>query len=123
MHRIFLPLYHFFRRHKGALYLLLAGSFILFLFFGLQLRYEEDIVKLLPRSSTDNELAFSDIGLKDKVFIQVTSADPQNPQDPATLGACLDEYCEALLQKDTAGRYIGGILHDLDMGSMLGAMD
>ena len=123
MHRIFLPLYHFFRRHKGALYLLLAGSFILFLIFGLQLRYEEDIVKLLPRSSTDNELAFSDIGLKDKVFIQVTSADPQNPQDPATLGACLDEYCEALLQKDTAGRYIGGILHDLDMGSMLGAMD
>ena len=103
--------------------MLLAGSFILFLFFGLQLRYEEDIVKLLPRSSTDNELAFSDIGLKDKVFIQVTSADPQNPQDPATLGACLDEYCEALLQKDTAGRYIGGILHDLDMGSMLGAMD
>ena len=123
MHRIFLPLYHFFRRHKGALYLLLAGSFILFLVFGLQLRYEEDIVKLLPRSSTDNELAFSDIGLKDKVFIQVTSADPRNPQDPATLGACLDEYCEALLQKDTAGRYIGGILHDLDMGSMLGAMD
>ena len=123
MHRIFLPLYHYFQRHKGALYLLLAGSFILFLVFGLQLRYEEDIIKLLPRSSTDNELAFSDIGLKDKVFIQVTSADPRSPLDPAELGACLDEYCEALLQQDTAGRYIGGILHEIDMGTMLGAMD
>ena len=74
MHRIFVPIYHCFQRHKGLLYLLLAGSFLLFAAFGIRLRYEEDIVKLLPRSSTDNELAFSDIGLKDKVFIQVTSA-------------------------------------------------
>ena len=123
MHRIFLPLYHFFRRHKPLLYVLLAGSFICFLVFGLQLRYEEDIVKLLPRSSTDNELAFSDIGLIDKVFIQVTSADPQSPVDTYTLGACIDEFSEALLRQDSTGRYIGGILHNIDMGEMLGAMD
>ena len=123
MHRIFLPLYHFFQRHRSLLYLTLFGSFILFLAFGLQLRYEEDIVKLLPRSSTDNELAFSDIGLIDKVFIQVTSADPQSPVDTYTLGDCIDEFSEALLQQDTAGRYIGGILYHIDMGEMLGAMD
>ena len=123
MHRIFLPLYHFFQRHKPLLYVLLAASFILFLVFGLQLRYEEDIVKLLPRSSTDNELAFTDIGLKDKVFIQITSADPANPLDPYTMGTYMDEYCQALLQQDTAGRYMSGILYQLDMGSMLGAMD
>ena len=123
MHRIFLPLYHYFQRHKPLLYVLLAASFILFLVFGLQLRYEEDIVKLLPRSSTDNELAFTDIGLKDKVFIQITSADPANPLDPYTMGTYMDEYCQALLQQDTAGRYMSGILYQLDMGSMLGAMD
>ena len=123
MHRIFLPLYHFFERHKAALYLLLAGSFILFAAFGVRLRYEEDIVKLLPRSGTDNELAFSDIGLKDKVFIQVTSADPGNPVDTGTLGECIDAFSEALLQRDTAGRYIAGILHALDLGTMLEAMD
>ena len=123
MHRIFLPLYRFFQKHRTALYLLLAGSFLLFLAFGLRLRYEEDIVKLLPRSSTDSELAFSDIGLKDKVFIQITSADPANPLDPVTLGGYMDEYCEALLQRDSATHYITGILHNLDMGTMLGAMD
>ena len=122
MHRIFVPLYRYFQRHKTALYLLLIGSFLLFLAFGVRLRYEEDIVKLLPRSSTDSELAFSDIGLKDKVFIQVTSADPANPLDPATLAAYMDEYCEALLQRDSATHYITGILHDLDMGMMLGAV-
>jgi len=105
------------------LYLLLAGSFLLFLAFGVRLRYEEDIVKLLPRSSTDSELAFSDIGLKDKVFIQVTSADPANPLDPATLAAYMDEYCSALLQRDSASRLITGILYELDMGTMLGAVD
>jgi predicted RND superfamily exporter protein len=123
MHRIFLPLYRYFHKHRTALYLLLAGSFLLFLAFGLRLRFEEDIVKLLPRSSTDSELAFSDIGLKDKVFIQITSADPANPLDPVTLGGYMDEYCEALLQRDSATHYITGILHNLDMGTMLGAMD
>ena len=123
MHRIFLPLYRFFQRHKTALYLLLAGSFLLFLAFGIRLRYEEDIVKLLPRSSTDSELAFSDIGLKDKVFIQVTAADPARPLDPATLAAYMDEYCESLLQRDSASHHISGILYQLDMGTMLGAVD
>ncbi len=123
MHRIFLPLYHFFQRHKAALYLLLAGSFVLFAVFGIQLRYEEDIVQLLPRSGTDNELAFSDIGLKDKVFIQIVSSDPSQPVDTGTLGEYIDEFSEALMRRDSAGRYIGGILHALDMGTMLGAMD
>ena len=123
MHRIFLPLYHFFQKHKAALYLLLAGSFLLFLAFGIRLRYEEDIVKLLPRSSTDSELAFSDIGLKDKVFIQITSADPASPLDPATLAAYMDEYCESLLQRDSASHHIIGILYQLDMGTMFGAID
>ena len=123
MHRVFVPIYHFFQRHKGLLYLLLAGSFLLFLAFGIRLRYEEDIVKLLPRSSTDSELAFSDIGLKDKVFIQITAADPARPLDPATLAAYMDEYCESLLQRDSASHHIEGILYQLDMGTMLGAVD
>ena len=54
MHRIFVPIYHFFQRHKALMYALMAVSFLLFAAFGIQLRYEEDIVKLLPRSSTDN---------------------------------------------------------------------
>ena len=65
MHKIFLPLYRYFRGHRAAMYTLLIVSTLVFLFFGLQLRYEEDVAKLLPRSSVDSELAFSDIELKD----------------------------------------------------------
>ena len=123
MQKIFLPLYRYFRGHKAVMYTLLIVSTLVFLFFGLQLRYEEDVAKLLPRSSVDSELAFSDIELKDKIFIQITSADPEQPLDTWTLSDYMDEFCAALLQRDTAGRYIIGILSSLDPGTMLGAMD
>ena len=123
MHKIFLPLYRYFRGHKAVMYTLLIVSTLVFLFFGLQLRYEEDVAKLLPRSSIDSELAFSDIELKDKIFIQITSADPEQPLDTWTLSDYIDEFCASLLQRDTTGRYIIGILSSLDPGTMLGAMD
>ena len=123
MHKIFLPLYRYFRGHRAVMYTLLIASTLVFLFFGLQLRYEEDVAKLLPRSSLDSELAFSDIELKEKVFIQITSADPDQPLDTWTMSDYIDEFCAALLQRDTAGRYIIGILSAIDPGTMLGAMD
>ena len=123
MHRIFLPIYHYLHKHKAVRLVLLIVSTLVFLFFGLQLRYEEDVAKLLPRSSVDSELAFSDIELKDKIFIQITSADPEQPLDTWTLSDYIDEFSAALLQRDTTGQYIIGILSSLDAGMMLGAMD
>ena len=110
MHRIFLPIYHYLHKHKAVRLVLLIVSTLVFLFFGLQLRYEEDVAKLLPRSSVDSELAFSDIELKDKIFIQITSADPEQPLDTWTLSDYIDEFSAALLQRDTTGQYITGIL-------------
>lgn len=123
MHRIFLPIYQYLRRHKALLYILLIVSTLVFAFFGAQLQYEEDVAKLLPRSSVDSELAFSDIELKDKIFIQITSADPEQPLDTWTMSEYIDEFCAALLERDSTGRYIIGILSSIDPGTMVGAMD
>ena len=123
MHRIFLPIYQYFRRHKALLYILLIVSTLVFAFFGAQLQYEEDVAKLLPRSSVDSELAFSDIELKDKIFIQITSSDPEQPLDTWTMSEYIDEFCAALLERDSTGSYIIGILSSLDPGTMVGAMD
>ncbi|MBQ5434812.1 MAG: MMPL family transporter [Bacteroidales bacterium] len=123
MHRIFLPIYRYFQQHKGWLYAILAVSTLVFILFGARLRYEEDIIKLLPRSSLDSELAFGDIGLKDKIFIQITGTDPENPLDTWTLGDYIDEYTNALRGRDTSGRYIVGILSALEVEAALGAMD
>ena len=123
MHRIFLPIYRYFHSHKAALYLTLGLSALVFVIFGIQLRYEEDVAKLLPRSSVESELAFSDIGLKDKIFIQITSADPEEKIDTWTLSEYIDEFTQALRQRDTTGRYIRSILSSLEMETALSAMD
>ncbi|MBO4535567.1 MAG: MMPL family transporter [Bacteroidales bacterium] len=123
MHRIFVPIYRYFQRHKGLLYGLLIVSALVFAAFGARLRYEEDILKLLPRSSLDSELAFGDIGLKDKIFIQITSADPDSPLDTWTLSDYIDEYTDAVCGRDSGGRYIVGILRGLEVEAALGAMD
>ena len=81
-------------------FLLLASTFV-FAWYGFKLQYEENIVKLLPRSSTDNEMAFSEIGLKDKVFLQLTSRDTLSPVGTDRLGEAMETFCGILEQKDT----------------------
>jgi len=123
MHRIFLPVYNFFKGHKALMYVLMIASTLVFAWFGFKIRLEEDIVKLLPRSSTDNELAFSEIELKDKVFIQVTSRNPENPVEASALGNAVEEFCGILEKKDSSTHYIAGILSSLDTEMAMDAMD
>ena len=117
MHRIFLPIYHFFRKHKPLMWILLVATSVLFLFFGLKVKYEEDISRLLPTSSVESELAFGSIGLKDKIFIQVTSAGER--LDAATLAERTDAFMELLQSKDTAGRFINNILYRMETETAL----
>ena len=123
MHRIFLPIYRYLKSHRTLMYLLMTGSFLLFVCFAVRIRLEEDIIKLLPREATQNELAFSDIELKNKSIIQVTSRDAENPVAPEDLAAGMDGFCRSLEAADSSGRYIKGILDKLDISLALDAMD
>ena len=75
MHKIFVPIYNFFKGHKMLMHLIMGISTVVFIVYGLKLHFEEDITRLLPSSSVESQLAFSSIQLKDKIYIQVTSAD------------------------------------------------
>lgn len=123
MHRIFIPIYHYFQGHKAVMYTILALTSVVFLFFGVQVRYEENISRLLPSSSVESELAFSSIGLKDKIFIQITSASPDSPLSPAELAGRTDEFIEFLQGKDPDGKYIDNILWKMEPEMALGALD
>jgi hypothetical protein len=54
------------------MYVTLLLSAVIFIYFGLKVRYEEDISKLLPSddSTSDANLAFGSLKVKDKIFIQ-----------------------------------------------------
>lgn len=55
------------------MYTLLILSSVLFVYFGLKVEYEENIAKLLPQTekATESGLAFGNLRVKDKIFIQL----------------------------------------------------
>lgn len=121
MHRVFLPIYHFFHRHKALMYIAMGLSFALFLCFGLRVKYEEDIFSLMPSQSVESQLAFSSIGLKDKVYLQLAPTGDRLSTDE--LGELMDELEERLLADDSATGYIDNILVHLDAETGLEVLD
>ena len=123
MHRIFLPLYQFLKGRKALMWFLLIASTLCFAWFGVKLRYEEDIMKLLPETEESTELAFGEIDLKEKVFVQVTSRHADDPVAPTLLGDAVEEFCHILEQKDSSTHLISGILASLELETGLNAME
>ena len=121
MHRIFVPIYRYFNRHKPLMYVLMVASAVVFLFFGLKLHYEEDITKLLPESSVESQLAFSSIELKDKIYIQVTSAD--EPLSPEVLAERTDEFVDLLFEKDSTTHFISNVLYKIEPEMGINALE
>ena len=121
MHKIFVPIYRYFSNHKLFMYLILAVSTIVFLFFGLRLHFEEDISKLLPTSSVESQLAFTSIELKDKIYIQVTSA--VEPLSPEMLCERTDEFIDMLFEKDSATHFISNVLYKMEPELAINGLD
>ena len=121
MHRIFVPIYRYFNQHKPLMYVLMVVSAVVFLFFGLKLHYEEDITKLLPESSVESQLAFSSIELKDKIYIQVTSAD--EPLSPEVLAERTEEFVDLLFEKDSTTHFISNVLYKIEPEMGINALD
>lgn len=121
MHKIFLPLYRFFNSRKALMYSLMLISTAVFLFFGLKLHFEEDISKLLPESSVESQLAFGSIELKDKIYIQVTSAD--EPISTDILAQRTEEFVELLFEKDSSNHFINNVLYKLELEVAINALD
>ncbi len=110
---------------------LMLGTAIVFAVFGLQLHYEENIIKLLPQTgnSASYELVFGNLKVKDKVFIQIApkgfSVDKIGSEpvlDAEFLSDRCDEFIDSLTSRD-GGRYISSVLSCLDDDTMMSAMD
>ena len=121
MHKIFVPIYNFFKGHKMLMYLIMGISTVVFIVYGLKLHFEEDITRLLPSSSVESQLAFSSIQLKDKIYIQVTSAD--EPLSTDILAERADEFIELLYEKDSSNHFISNVLYKLEPEVAINALD
>ncbi len=116
-------LYNYFHEHKWLMYTLLVLTVVLFAVLAFQCRFEENIAKLLPPTS-DNltvDLAFSNLKVKDKIFIQITSKDSSFEADDAMLSEAMDKFMEILVADDENKGYIGNTLYQIDFEELLSA--
>ena len=123
MSKIVLALYHFFEKNRVLMYALMLVSTLVFVYFGLKLEYEENIVKLLPKSqnAAASEMAFENLRVKDKIFIEFVGK--EQVLLPEDLAVYSDDFFATLLEQDTATHYIDNVLQVIDDDMMVMALD
>lgn len=77
MSKLFIHIYNYLERHTALRYLLLAGSFLLMLFFAVQVKFEEDVTRFFPdtQDARSTEIVFQNLKVKDKIIVMLSSVD------------------------------------------------
>lgn len=120
MAKIFTGIYRFFQKRQLAFFITLAASFLLVAWFAMQLKFEEDISKILPRDKkTDrlNEL-FNNSKFLDKLVVTVSLKDSNATASPDSLVAYAEQLVTAVQQG--SGDYISKISYRVDDSLALG---
>lgn len=122
MTELFVRIYNFFKRRRPLRNLLMLLSTAVFLYFGLQVTYEEDISKLLPSTTDESseQLAFSNLRVKDKIFVLFAPRDSAEV-DPDMLVEMSDSFVDSLVESDTTG-LIADVLYKIDEDLIMDAM-
>lgn len=119
MTNFFLSLYRFFKSHKALYYVIVIGTTLCFGYFAMQIRFEENIISLLPKTekSDDCAVAFGNIKVKDKVFIELHARDGQE-MSSADLAEAMDGFLDQLKERDAKG-LIGNVLYRFDADDVM----
>ena len=101
MKNIFTNIYKFLNNNRWFAYLFIILSFAIFVFFGMKVVFNENIADLLPKTDENfySDLAFKDLKVKDKIFLQFVSEDKKlNPEE---LSDICNEFIDSLMIRDT----------------------
>ncbi len=101
-------IYTYFKSHKWLLLIILLGTFAGAVYYGMQCKLEENIFKLLPKpekSANVPALAFSNIKLKDKIFVQASHAEGEDYSE--MLAEAMDTFMEKVWAYDQEPRKNG----------------
>lgn len=111
----FVKLYRYFQKHKIFLYTLMVLSSAVFIFFGLRVKLDVDLLRLLPASKhKGTNLVFSNLKIKDKIFMEMTGAEPE------VLAGYVDELMDSILTDDYG---IANTLYRIEPDMALNALD
>ena len=112
---LFVKIYRYFQKHKILLYSLLVLTSAVFVFFGLKVKLDIDLLRLLPASEhTESGLVFGNLKIKDKIFMEMTGAEPE------VMAGYVDELMDSILADDEG---IANTLYRFDADMALNALD
>ncbi len=109
MEQILIRLYNFFRKNRLAFFIALAISFLVPGYFAMQVKFEEDIAKILPKDKKIEKLTavFQNSKFMDKLVVMVSLKDTAATAQPDSLVAYAVAFKEQLQTK--LNPYIGKI--------------
>ena len=100
MEKSLLIIYHYFAKNRRAFYLVFAATFLFITYFALQVKFEEDISKIIPKDKKIEKLneIFQNSKFIDKLVIMVSLKDT-TAQNPDSLVAYADVFGAAVHDK------------------------
>ncbi len=100
MEKSLLIIYHYFAKNRRAFYLVFAATFLFITYFALQVKFEEDISKIIPKDKKIEKLneIFQNSKFIDKLVIMVSLKDT-TAQNPDSLVAYADVFGAAVQDK------------------------
>lgn len=101
MEKILLNIYHFYQKRRPALFITFAVIFATAVWFALQVKFEEDISKILPKDKKIEKLneVFQNSKFMDKLAVTVSLKDTAATAEPDSLVAYADTLVESIQQK------------------------
>ncbi|MES2774225.1 MAG: 1-acyl-sn-glycerol-3-phosphate acyltransferase [Bacteroidota bacterium] len=97
MEQLFIRIYNYFEKHRTVFFVILLASFVMLAYVAMQVKFEEDISKILPKDKKIEKLneVFQNSKFMDKLVVTVSLKDTTTSAEPDSLVA----YAAALVEK------------------------
>lgn len=124
MAKFFISIYLYLEKHPVTMWCSLIITTLIFAFFAFKLPYEEDILKILPKTkqSEKGTLAFEQMSIKDKIFLEMTAIEGETVS-AEELATAHDDFIQLLLSNDSSHHYINNILYRMEDDWTINGLD
>ena len=125
MRNFFIHIYDHLKDHPILRYTLLIGSFLVMLFFALQVRFEEDVTRFFPdtQDARSSEIVFQNLKVKDKIVVMLHAKDSTAKNVSSDLLIKAGSRLKDSLLHKAAPEYINDIFAEVDADMIGGVTD
>lgn len=117
-------IYRLFEKQKWLLYTVMAVSTVGLAAIASQIEFEEDVSKLFASIDSDDDMAFafSDVKVKDNVFVLVSRTDKFQDDEYTQVEAC-EMFVNSLLDMDSIDNDIESVTSTFDFSELQGVLE